>query len=361
MSAFAAMGTESTGCNCALDWGAAERAALMDELAAYGATDLLCYRTDGPVALAARQVAAWDPLLDWAEAHYGARLHVTSGIVAIAQDASALGGLKGADYDGRPLQLGALRAAVGIGGSLIVGLAVAEGHLDDAHAWRVVNIDEDWQRKNGARTPRQRPTRGCLWAPSPRPGNMLLLLQGLESGPLLMLCQAPQDQDFSRGFNGYDCQLEAKRLEARQGGGQRRIDAQHARGKLTARERLELLLDPGSFEEFDMFVEHRCADFGMTEQKFPGDGVVTGWGTIDGRIVYVFAKDFTVFGGSLSQAHAQKVCKVQDMALRNGAPIIGLMDAGGARIQEGVDSVWAAMLKFFSAMCWRPASSRRFR
>ncbi|MCK9992337.1 MAG: propionyl-CoA carboxylase beta chain [Alphaproteobacteria bacterium] len=133
--------------------------------------------------------------------------------------------------------------------------------------------------------------------------------------------------------------LEAKRLEARQGGGQRRIDGQHARGKLTARERLELLLDPGSFEEFDMFVEHRCADFGMTEQKFPGDGVVTGWGTIDGRIVYVFAKDFTVFGGSLSQAHAQKVCKVQDMALRNGAPIIGLMDAGGARIQEGVDSL----------------------
>ncbi|MSP42505.1 MAG: acyl-CoA carboxylase subunit beta [Alphaproteobacteria bacterium] len=134
-------------------------------------------------------------------------------------------------------------------------------------------------------------------------------------------------------------QLEAKRDEARLGGGIRRIEAQHARGKLTARERLELLLDPGSFEEFDMFVEHRCADFGMAEQRFPGDGVVTGWGTIDGRIVYVFAKDFTVFGGSLSQAHAQKVCKVQDMALRNGAPIIGLMDAGGARIQEGVDSL----------------------
>lgn len=134
-------------------------------------------------------------------------------------------------------------------------------------------------------------------------------------------------------------QLDAKRVEARQGGGQRRIDAQHSKGKLTARERLELLLDAGSFEEFDMFVEHRCADFGMAEQRFPGDGVVTGWGTIDGRIVYVFAKDFTVFGGSLSQAHAQKVCKIQDMALRNGAPIIGLMDAGGARIQEGVDSL----------------------
>lgn len=134
-------------------------------------------------------------------------------------------------------------------------------------------------------------------------------------------------------------QLEEKRETARLGGGQRRIDAQHSKGKLTARERLELLLDEGSFEEFDMFVEHRCADFGMADDKIPGDGVVTGWGTINGRIVYVFAKDFTVLGGSLSQAHAQKVCKIQDMALRNGAPIIGLMDAGGARIQEGVDSL----------------------
>ncbi len=134
-------------------------------------------------------------------------------------------------------------------------------------------------------------------------------------------------------------QLEKKRQEAYVGGGERRVNAQHAKGKLTARERLELLLDDGSFEEFDMFVEHRCSEFGMAEQKIPGDGVVTGWGTINGRIVYVFAKDFTVFGGSLSQAHAQKVCKVQDMALRNGAPIIGLMDAGGARIQEGVDSL----------------------
>lgn len=134
-------------------------------------------------------------------------------------------------------------------------------------------------------------------------------------------------------------QLEQKREAARMGGGERRINAQHAKGKLTARERLELLLDDGSFEEFDMFVEHRCADFGMADDKIPGDGVVTGWGTINGRIVYVFAKDFTVLGGSLSQAHAQKVCKIQDMALRNGAPIIGLMDAGGARIQEGVDSL----------------------
>ncbi|MEM6849308.1 MAG: acyl-CoA carboxylase subunit beta, partial [Pseudomonadota bacterium] len=118
--------------------------------------------------------------------------------------------------------------------------------------------------------------------------------------------------------------------------GQKRIDAQHARGKLTARERLEVLLDENSFEEFDMFVEHRCTDFGMADNKIPGDGVVTGWGTVNGRTVFVFAKDFTVFGGSLSWSHAEKIMKVQDMALRNRAPIIGLFDAGGARIQEGV-------------------------
>tara|TARA_R110002110_G_scaffold284800_5_gene498857 strand:- start:1727 stop:3259 length:1533 start_codon:yes stop_codon:yes gene_type:complete len=133
--------------------------------------------------------------------------------------------------------------------------------------------------------------------------------------------------------------LEERRQEARAGGGQRRIDAQHAKGKLTARERIELLLDEGSFEEFDMFVEHDCAEFGMSEQKIPGDGVVTGWGTVNGRPVFLFVKDFTVFGGSLSRAHAKKMTKVQDMALKTGAPIIGLFDAGGARIQEGVDAL----------------------
>jgi propionyl-CoA carboxylase beta chain len=133
--------------------------------------------------------------------------------------------------------------------------------------------------------------------------------------------------------------LEKRRAEARLGGGQRRIDAQHAKGKLTARERVELLLDEGSFEEFDMFVEHRCTDFGMDETRTPGDGVVTGWGTVNGRLIYVFAKDFTVFGGSLSESHARKITKLQDMALRNRAPIIGLFDAGGARIQEGVDAL----------------------
>jgi propionyl-CoA carboxylase beta chain len=131
-------------------------------------------------------------------------------------------------------------------------------------------------------------------------------------------------------------ELERRRAEARLGGGEKRIEAQHKRGKLTARERIALLLDDGSFEEYGMYVEHRCTDFGMAATKIPGDGVITGWGTINGRIVYVFAKDFTVFGGSLSEAHAQKIMKIQDMALRNRAPILGLFDAGGARIQEGV-------------------------
>ena len=134
-------------------------------------------------------------------------------------------------------------------------------------------------------------------------------------------------------------ELNARRAEARLGGGEKRIEAQHGRGKLTARERIELLLDDGSFEEMDMFVEHDCHEFGMEDKKIPGDGVVTGWGTVNGRPIYIYAKDFTVFGGSLSKAHAQKICKVQDMALRNRVPIIGILDAGGARIQEGVDAL----------------------
>ncbi len=134
-------------------------------------------------------------------------------------------------------------------------------------------------------------------------------------------------------------ELERRRAAARLGGGAKRIDAQHAKGKLTARERLELLLDPGSFEEWDMFVEHRCADFGMADQKVPGDGVVTGYGMINGRLVFVFSQDFTVFGGALSEAHAEKICKVMDQAMKVGAPVIGLNDSGGARIQEGVASL----------------------
>ena len=134
-------------------------------------------------------------------------------------------------------------------------------------------------------------------------------------------------------------ELEERRAAARAGGGERRLKIQHAKGKLSARERLELLLDDGSFEELDMFVEHRCADFGMDEQRIPGDGVVTGHGTINGRKLFVFSQDFTVFGGSLSEAHAEKICKVMDLAMKVGAPVIGLNDSGGARIQEGVASL----------------------
>ena len=134
-------------------------------------------------------------------------------------------------------------------------------------------------------------------------------------------------------------QLEQKRTAARLGGGQRRIDAQHAKGRLTARERIDVLLDGGSFEEWDMFVEHRCTDFGMDDNHIPGDGVVTGYGTINGRLVFVFSQDFTVFGGALSEAHAEKICKLMDQAMKVGAPVIGLNDSGGARIQEGVASL----------------------
>lgn len=134
-------------------------------------------------------------------------------------------------------------------------------------------------------------------------------------------------------------EMEKRREAARMGGGQKRIDAQHAKGKLTARERLEVLLDEGSFEEVDAYVEHNCVDFGMTGTVIPGDGVVTGSGTINGRLVYVFSQDFTVFGGAVSERHAMKICKIMDMALKVGAPVIGLNDSGGARIQEGVASL----------------------
>lgn len=134
-------------------------------------------------------------------------------------------------------------------------------------------------------------------------------------------------------------QLEERRNEARLGGGQARIDAQHSKGKLTARERIEVLLDSGSFEEYDMYKTHRCVDFGMAEKQIPGDGVVTGWGTINGRPVYLCSQDFTVFGGSLSETHAEKICKIMDLAMQNGVPVIGISDSGGARIQEGVASL----------------------
>jgi methylmalonyl-CoA decarboxylase subunit alpha len=129
------------------------------------------------------------------------------------------------------------------------------------------------------------------------------------------------------------------RDEAKLGGGKKRIESQHAKGKMTARERLDILLDEGSFEEYDMFVTHRCNDFGLEDQKYPGDGVITGHGTIDGRVVYVYSQDFTVLGGSLSETFAKKICKVMDQAMKVGAPVIGINDSGGARIQEGVMSL----------------------
>ena len=133
--------------------------------------------------------------------------------------------------------------------------------------------------------------------------------------------------------------IDAKRKQARLGGGQDKIDAQHEKGKLTARERIDVLLDPESFEEIDAFIEHRCNNFGMSEKQFSGDGVVAGYGTIHGRLVYIYSQDFTVFGGSLSEANARKICKVLDLAIKMKAPIIGINDSGGARIQEGVDSL----------------------
>ena len=134
-------------------------------------------------------------------------------------------------------------------------------------------------------------------------------------------------------------QLEERRARARAGGGKDRVESQHKRGKLTARERIELLLDPDTFEEWDMFVEHRSTDFGMDKKSIPGDGVVTGYGTVNGRTVFVFSQDFTVFGGSVSETHAEKICKIMDQAMKVGAPVIGLNDSGGARIQEGVSSL----------------------
>src|SRR5512133_877434 len=134
-------------------------------------------------------------------------------------------------------------------------------------------------------------------------------------------------------------QLRDQKAKSRLGGGQDRIDAQHKKGRLTARERIDILLDKGSFREVDAFVQHRTHDFNLDSQKFMSDSVVTGWGTVEGRLVYVFSQDFTVFGGSLGEVHAEKICKIMDMAMKNGAPVIGLNDSGGARIQEGVVSL----------------------
>src|SRR5215469_10439871 len=158
-----------------------------------------------------------------------------------------------------------------------------------------------------------------------------------------MTTSKPDSQETTgqKGTQDKISELRQLQAEAKLGGGTRRIEAQHKKGKLTARERIDLLLDPGSFNELDMFVTHRSSAFGLDKQRIAGDGVVTGYGEIDGRLVYVFAMDFTVFGGTMSEANAEKICKVMDMAMKNGAPIIGLIDSGGARIQEGVVSLGA--------------------
>ena len=150
-------------------------------------------------------------------------------------------------------------------------------------------------------------------------------------------------------------ELIALRETARLGGGEKRIESQHKKGKYTARERIAMLLDEGSFEEFDMFVQHRCTNFGIEKTKYLGDGIVTGYGTIDGRLVYIYAQDFTVFGGALSEALAMKICKVMDQAMKMGAPVIGLNDSGGARIQEGVNALagYSSDFRYLRSMCRR--------
>lgn len=153
--------------------------------------------------------------------------------------------------------------------------------------------------------------------------------------------RSSQETSSTKGTREKLAELQELQAASKLGGGPKRIETQHKKGKLTARERIDLLLDPGTFNELDMFVTHRASDFGLDEQKIPGDGVVTGYGQVEGRLVYVFSQDFTVFGGSLSEAHAEKICKVMDLAMKNGAPIIGLNDSGGARIQEGVVSLGA--------------------
>lgn len=150
------------------------------------------------------------------------------------------------------------------------------------------------------------------------------------------------------------------RAKARMGGGEKAIEKQHAKGKYTARERIDMLLDPGSFEEMDMFKLHRCTNFGMEKKQYLGDGVVTGSGTIDGRLVYVFAQDFTVNGGSLSETMAEKICKVMDQAMKMGAPCIGLNDSGGARIQEGINAL-ADSPRYSNVTSWPPAWCPKFR
>ena len=257
-----------------------------------------------------------------------AQLTVTEGVGHVAQPPEALAALERAVAAHDDFGLAALHVMASITGSLVLGLALAEGALNPAQAFQLSRLDEIFRPR--------------LWGED-REAEERAARLGARTGrgatAFLAAVAGLTDRAASRSLlthEGYPGRTGKTRAAGRAGGGEARIDAQHARGKLTARERIEILLDAGSFEEFDMFVEHRCTEFGTEKNRIPGDGVVTGWGTINGRMAYVYAKDFTVLGGSTSETHAQKICKIMDMAMQNGAPVIGLFDSGGARIQEGV-------------------------
>ncbi len=341
--------------NSALDGVARETDAVRAEIVKYAGSDLLCYRAAEPASLVAAEERAWDPMLAWARADLGIDLKLASGIAFVAQPEDALAAVaRVVDAVATPIELACLHVMTTLTGSVVLALAVVRGRLGVDEAWPPPMWKRTSRSRLGGPTSRRwraarsaRPTCGrrCRGSSNFCAGLTLRvhrLFAFVRSAPLRGSispasregsgrCERLIDETCSRsGLNA------RRRAEARLGGGQVRIDKQHKRGKLTARERIELLMDHGSFEEFDTFVEHRCNDFGMDKQRIPGDGVVTGWGTVNGRTIFVFAKDFTVFGGSLSETHAQKIVKIQEMALKNKAPIIGLFDAGGARIQEGV-------------------------
>ena len=335
-----------------IDLMPARRKDAIDEASGFAATDLLCYRAGAPADLVLRQARAWQPWLDWAAREHGAALVVTEGVMSVEQPARVhgrrcalpwSGSTTGASWDSTPPPRSPAPWSWGWRSRRVPstrGKPSSLALLDELYEIEQWGEEERQQQRHALlrrdlaaaeRLPaRAGGLRPRLWPhrpPLPAGGSRVLPACHINgpggATPLQHILE----------------KLEANRQAARLGGGERRIAAQHKRGKLSARERIDLLLDHGSFEESDMFVEHRCSDFGMAEQTVPGDGVVTGQGTINGRLVFVFSQDFTVFGGSLSEAHAEKICKVMDRAMKVGAPVIGINDSGGARIQEGVASL----------------------
>jgi hypothetical protein len=285
----------------AIDQVAPNRGAVIGELMDYAGSDLLCYRADRPEALVARQAEVWQPLLDWAARELDAPLRVICGIRHEPQPEDALAALRRAVAALEDFPLTALDTATRASGSLVIALALHRGQVGAEAAFEAAEL--------GART-RKRPAAGRLfWPIWPRPGASWTWRPIEPSEPA---CYQQRGKKRARRLNGGTAmqdiirQLEEKRERARAGGGPRRVEAQHKKGKLSARERIEVLLDEGSFEEWDMFVEHRCSDFGMSENKVPGDGVVIGYGTVNGRLVFVFSQDFTVFGGAFPAARASR-------------------------------------------------------